>query len=115
VLVDRLLHLGGQGLLQSARLRGEGRHVGAAAGQHQARKTRRLLEGLLHRKHAAPGMAEQVHSIEAERVTHCTDFVDKCVHHPQGGVIGIVGFPAAELVIETTGRPVSARIARSCK
>jgi hypothetical protein len=95
----------GQRLFQSAGLHCEGRQAGAGAGEDQARKTRRLAKGVLHRKHAAPGVAEQVHTIETERTADCADFVDKRVYDPQGRVVGMVGFPAAELVIENDRAP----------
>jgi hypothetical protein len=50
-------------------------------------------------------VTEQVHTIKAERVPDSADLVDECLHDPQGGVIGVIRFPAPELVVEDDRTP----------
>ena len=51
-------------------------------------------------------MAEQVEPVQPERLPHRCDLLYEGVHDPQGHIIGLVGVPAAELVVEDHRPPV---------
>lgn len=51
-------------------------------------------------QHRAPGGAEQDHALQAEGAAHLAEFADEPLDGPKGEVVGAVGLPGAELVVE---------------
>ena len=58
-------------------------------------------------------MAEEVHPVEPERLSHGGDLLDEGVHDPQGRIVRLVGPAAPELVVEDDRAP--ALIGQGCQ
>ncbi len=58
-------------------------------------------------------MAEEVHPVEPERLSHGGDLLDEGVHDPQGRIVRVVGTAAPELVVEDDRAP--ALIGQGCQ
>jgi hypothetical protein len=61
-----------------------------------ARSTERILE----RQPAAQEWPSTCTPVETKGFAHGADLVDESVHHPEGGVIGVIGLAAPELIVE---------------
>src|SRR5207302_8063614 len=70
------------------------------AREDEAREAGRPRECVLHRQHAAPRVAEEVDALEAERLAHGAELVDEELDRPERRIVGEIGLPAAELVVE---------------
>src|SRR5919198_1984908 len=98
--VEHRLHLSRQLRPQAPGLLDPLRNAGRRAREHEALEARRLRERVLHRQHAAPRVPEEVDTVEAERLADGADLVDEELDRPERQVVGEVGPPAAELVVE---------------
>jgi len=58
-----------------------------------------IVEGVLDGEDAAPGVAVEDELIEPEAAAHLFDFFGVAGERPEGGVVGLVGVVAAELVV----------------
>ena len=79
----------------------------AALGQAIVLIAKPVGEGELDRQHRPPGVAEQVGDGRTRGVEHGGQFCHEPVWHPQRPIVGTVGTPAAQLVVEdhrTIGR-----------
>ena len=105
VLPDRPAHLGRLGRQQFLAVPGPPGHAGRASAQDQALQRRPAVQRVLQGQHAAPGTAEQVQAVEPESGPDLGQLLDEPLHRPQRRIVGAVGAPAAELVVEDHPAP----------
>ncbi len=80
--------------------------AGGAAAQDQAAQRRGAVQHVLHGQHPAPGAAEQVQVVQAERLPDHHQLLDEPFDRPQRAVVGTIRAAAAELVVEDDPAPV---------
>ena len=85
---------------QPSRLGDELRDARGRTRQHQLFDPAGSPDHVVDRQPAAPGLPEEVTDVEAERGAHLVDLLDGAVDRPQRRVVGLVGAPAAELVVD---------------
>ena len=70
-------------------------------GDHEPLETLLMLQGVLDRQHAAPGVAEQVEvvAVESERSAYLLDLVDEAGDLPEVRIVRLVAPGRAELVV----------------
>ena len=100
VAVEDLDDLGRQVRAQASGLGDPEGHAGWRAGDGPGDDAGRLPHEVLHEQHAAPALAQDVHTLEAQRLAHGIDFTHVEVHRPACRIVRLVGIAAALLVIE---------------
>ena len=95
---------------QARHLRERERDRGAGVREHEALDAVGVVERVLERQAAAPGLAEQHHPLEPERVADAVELGHEAVDPPERRVVGLVGAAAAELVVEQHGQLVAGEL-----
>src|SRR5690606_77813 len=91
--------LGPQGRAQTIELADEVRHVTAGVAEDEALERLEMGQRIFDREPAAPRMAQQVHSLDAERLADCLHLLDVAANRPKRLVLRPGGGTAAELII----------------
>ena len=111
VPLQRRLDLGRQLAAQPVRLLHPEPHVGRRVGHHHGAQPGRVVQGVLHREHPAPGLADhRVARGHPEVLGQRDQLVLEQLRGPElgGRVRQVLAQPAAELVVEHRARPVEA-------
>ena len=59
-----------------------------------------MSQGVLDGEHATPRLAQQVNLVKAWLAAYNPEFLNKAIDTPERGVVGFVGTPAPELIVE---------------
>src|SRR6266545_1558899 len=100
VPAQRLLHIFRELGAETTRLGDPLRNARRRARQDEARKAGRLRERVLHGEHPAPRAPEEVDPVEPELAPDGADLVHEQLDRVEGRILGEIGLPAAELVVE---------------
>src|SRR6266498_3793654 len=100
VPAQRLLHIFRELGAETTLLGDPLRNARRRARQDEARKAGRLRERVLHGEHPAPRAPEEVDPVEPELAPDGADLVHEQLDRVEGRILGEIGLPAAELVVE---------------
>src|SRR5436305_7214173 len=94
------LYLWGQFIAQAVGLSDPQGHTGEGTGKDEAHQPPWLGESVLNGEHPTPRLTQKMDLLKCEGAAHYAELLDKTLHAPERGVAGLVGTPAAELIIE---------------